>query len=321
VRRWLAVALVLWPGVAAAEEMLGWPVLCTLGQTCFIQQFVDLDPGPDARDAACGFASYDGHTGSDIRTPQIVDLGNAGTVVAALAGSVRAIRNDSADRLTLSRDDRAAVGDQQCGNGVVIDHAGGLQTQYCHLARGSVSVLPGDTVVAGQAIGAIGLSGNTQFPHLEFIVRKDGVVVDPFSGREAGGGCDAAGAPLWAVPELANVVQSSTQLIGAGLSAAPIDHASLMQADPLPLFAGADAVVAWAWAINVRAGDLFALSFTDPDGSRFDHTSDPFARNQASRSAFAGERRAVVPGRYSGQAQLIRDGVAIDTLTFEVLVD
>lgn len=304
-----------------AEDRLGWPVRCTLGETCFIQQFVDLDPGPDARDAACGFASYEGHTGTDIRTPQIVDLGNAGTVVAALAGTVRAIRNDSADRLTLSPDDRAAVGDQQCGNGVVIDHAGGLQTQYCHLARSSVSVLPGDAVEAGQAIGAIGLSGNTQFPHLEFIVRKDGVVVDPFSGHQAGGGCEAAGASLWADPELLDAAQSSTQLIGAGLSSAPIDHATLMQADPLPLFAGADAVVAWGWAINVRTGDRFALMFTTPDGSRFDHASDPFARNQASRSAFAGERRMVVPGLYRGQVQLIRDGVAIDTLTFEVLVD
>ncbi len=318
---WLAAVLVLWPGAALAENKLGWPVLCTLGETCFIQQFVDLDPGPDARDAACGFASYDGHTGTDIRTPQIVDLAAAGTVVAALSGTVRAIRNDSADRLTLSPEDRAAVSDQQCGNGVVIDHADGLQTQYCHLARGSVSVAPGEIVEAGQTLGAIGLSGNTQFPHLEFIVRQGGAVVDPFSGRTAGGGCEGASASLWADPAVTDAVQSASQLIGAGLSAAPIEHASLMRADPLPLHAGASAVVAWGWAINVRAGDRFDLSFTGPDGSPFDHTSEPFQRNQASRSAFAGERRSVVPGRYRGQAQLIRDGVVIDTLTIEVLVD
>ena len=52
---------------AAAQEgpALLFPVDCTLGETCFLQQFVDRDPGPGARAFDCGPQSYDGHTGTE----------------------------------------------------------------------------------------------------------------------------------------------------------------------------------------------------------------------------------------------------------------
>ncbi len=306
----------------AAEPFLTFPVDCELTETCFLQQLVDMDQGPGAQDMTCGAASYDGHNGTDIRTPQVVDLARTSRVVAALGGTVRDVRNDSADRLVETDADRAAIAGEECGNGVIIDHADGWQTQYCHLAKDSVIVEPGQQVAAGQMLGAIGLSGLTQFPHLEFIVRRDGDVIDPFSGRAAGSGCGVAGiATLWDNIWIGVAAAVTTQFIGAGFSAGGIDHDSLMHGDPLPLFAGADAIVGWGWALNVRAGDVFAFSLSGPDGFSYQHTSGPVPRNQAAYSAFAGQRLAVLPGTYTGEIQLLRDGDEVDREQFVVDVE
>jgi murein DD-endopeptidase MepM/ murein hydrolase activator NlpD len=60
----------------------------------------------------------------------------------------------------------AAIG----GNSVVIDHGNGEYSFYAHLKPGSVKVKVGDVVKAGQAIGALGSSGNSTEPHLHFQV-------------------------------------------------------------------------------------------------------------------------------------------------------
>jgi hypothetical protein len=52
------------------------------------------------------------------------------------------------------------------GNHVVLRVAPGEFLFIAHLQRGSISVLPGDRVVAGQAIGRVGNSGNSSEPHV-----------------------------------------------------------------------------------------------------------------------------------------------------------
>lgn len=56
------------------------------------------------------------------------------------------------------------------GNGVTIRTAGGLDVVYGHLKNGSIRVRPGQTVAAGQVIGALGSSGYSFAPHLHFMV-------------------------------------------------------------------------------------------------------------------------------------------------------
>jgi murein DD-endopeptidase MepM/ murein hydrolase activator NlpD len=60
---------------------------------------------------------------------------------------------------------------------VIIDHGGGLQSLYGHLA--TVAVLDGDAVTAGEVIGAVGSSGNSTGPHLHFEFDRGGVPEDP----------------------------------------------------------------------------------------------------------------------------------------------
>jgi murein DD-endopeptidase MepM/ murein hydrolase activator NlpD len=65
------------------------------------------------------------------------------------------------------------------GRAVYIDHGGGLVTAYFHLSRAEVA--EGDTVIAGQRIGAVGRSGRVTGPHLHWVARYGVISVDPMS--------------------------------------------------------------------------------------------------------------------------------------------
>jgi murein DD-endopeptidase MepM/ murein hydrolase activator NlpD len=65
------------------------------------------------------------------------------------------------------------------GRAVYLDHGGGLVTGYFHLSRTDVTA--GDTVSAGQVLGAVGRSGRVTGPHLHWIARYGAITVDPQS--------------------------------------------------------------------------------------------------------------------------------------------
>lgn len=66
------------------------------------------------------------------------------------------------------------------GNTVEINHGNGIITKYHHMQDGSLEGLSvGQEVKAGQQIGKVGSTGNSNGPHLDFQVQKDGDFVDP----------------------------------------------------------------------------------------------------------------------------------------------
>lgn len=64
------------------------------------------------------------------------------------------------------------------GNHVLINHGDGVWTLYAHLS--AVNVSEGQTVAAGDSIGAVGDTGNSSGPHLHFEVRTNGTQFNGF---------------------------------------------------------------------------------------------------------------------------------------------
>jgi murein DD-endopeptidase MepM/ murein hydrolase activator NlpD len=56
------------------------------------------------------------------------------------------------------------------GNYVIVEHPGSEYSVYAHLRPGSVKVVPGALVTAGQQLGELGTSGMSTEPHLHFQV-------------------------------------------------------------------------------------------------------------------------------------------------------
>jgi hypothetical protein len=287
---------------------LALPVDCVVGQTCWIVNHVDVDPTSGATDFRCQPRTYDGHDGVDFAVRDLAAMRAGVSVVAAADGTVRNVRDGLGDIAAADAPEQIRAGSQGCGNGVVIQHAGNWETQYCHLRRGSVRVKPGDRVARGAPLGLVGLSGATEFPHVHFVVRHNGTPIDPFTGAAGTPGCDLAARPLWSADR--PVPYEEVALYNAGFAGQQPDAGRIRQDGPdaLPVDASSPALVLWVDIFGVQPGDAIHLTITGPDGKVLvdrEHTID---RTQARRFVFAGRRASGpwAPGVYRGEARLVR---------------
>lgn len=307
----LALPVLMLAAAAAVAEPLGLPLACRPGVDCWVMNYVDDDPGPGASDYRCGPRSYDGHDGTDfaIRDRAAMDRGVA--VLASAAGVVAGMRDGQPDG-AFAEGDRAAVKGIECGNGVLLRHADGTETQYCHLRRGSVAVHPGQAVARGERLGLVGLSGMSQFPHVHITVRVGGRAVDPFTGDAPAEGCGRPGAPLWADAP----AYEPGALYAAGFADHVPDPAQLKRdADSPPHLPADRPLVLWGALFGAAAGDQVRLSIRGPGGSAvLDHAAR-LERTQAWAMCAAG--RPAPPGgwpagTYVGEATVERaDGTRL----------
>jgi len=291
------------------------PVACTIGTDCFVQNYVDHDPGPGRHDFTCGQLTYDGEKGTDFRTPSYVSMRRGVRVLAAAPGVVRAVRDGMPDT-NVNIAGRGNLQGKDAGNGVLIDHGDGWETQYSHLQRNSVSVRPGQRVEAGQALGLIGLSGNTEFPHLDFSVRHNGSVVDPYVGLVPSFACNGARKPLWSAAALPQLAYRASGALSAGFAAErPVAERARDGAyDNQALPNDAGAIVFWVDTFGVRAGDRQSIRITDGSGRLVHEATTTLPTDYVVWFAFAGTRRPAngwQSGTYKGVYSLSRGGTPV----------
>lgn len=270
----VGLALLATPAYAIPHYVL--PVDCTPNQDCFIQNHVDHNEEAGFRDYACGSLGYDGHNGTDFRVPSTAMLEGEGVnILAAADGTVTDVRHavklgEGADHPLLQLI-RGHLPENNCGEGIRIDHVTGWRTHYCHMRADSLTVKVGDEVKAGQVIGKMGDTGRSAFPHLHFEVRHYGKVIDPFVGHSLPYACEADKRySLW-VPEVAaQLPYRPAGVMAAGFTQGTprIKTVRHEGATPPAVLQAGDVLAVWADVFGLRKDDALHLTVTAPDGSK-----------------------------------------------------
>lgn len=307
---------------AQAPLRLALPIDCVPGQSCFVQNYVDHDPTSVYRDYACGAQSYDGHDGTDFRVPSMAAVRAGVAVLAAADGVVAGVRDGMKD-VSIRETGKEAVKDRECGNGLVLRHADGWETQYCHLAQGSVSVRRGQTVRAGERLGRVGLSGLTEFPHLHLTVRHNGKAVDPFAPSPSAGAC-SSDATLWDDTAAAALVYRRRVMLNHGfservLSMAEVENQQPGEATPT---SQSPALIAYVRMIGLEAGDTAHIVLRAPGGTVIAEKLLPaLERGQAQTLTLIGRKRpgASWPaGTYRSDYQVTNAGQTVFSQQFSM---
>jgi hypothetical protein len=297
----------------ALAFVIAFPLDCTLGQTCYIQQFYDHDAGADWQDFTCGSLAYDGHDGTDFALPTRSAMATGVDVLAAAPGTVKGARDGVADFVPFQEG-------KECGNGVVVDHGGGWETQYCHLKQGSVTVSVGEAVDTGTPLGQIGQSGMAEFPHLHLSVRQNGLELDPFYPVNPATCGVAPSDDLW----LQTPKYQAGGILGAGFSTEiptfDAIKAGLIIPETLPQTAPALAM--WVYLFGGQKGDAILFEILGPEGAIITERV-AVERNRALFFHAVGRKMrgdGWPAGAYTGIAKLMRRGAMIDDTAISVTI-
>lgn len=305
-----AAAPVANPEPDGPPPALGLPISCTMGTDCWVQSYFDHDPGTRDIDFTCGSATYGAHLGTDFRIADLAAMARGVPVLASAAGVVAGARDGMDD---ISMRDAPVPRGRECGNGVRIVHGGGWETQYCHLRKGSVAVKSGDAVKAGDQLGLVGLSGNTEFPHVHLEVTFRRISVDPFVGKTVPYQCGQPRTPLFTPAAMAQLRYAPAAVINSGFSAERPNSVGTMAGRFRQTEMAADEELMFFWVeyINARAGDRETARITMPGGQALPEDIGTVDRNLARRMAFWGKRltpaRAWPAGTYTGRFELQRE--------------
>jgi hypothetical protein len=318
----LALLLASLPARAAAIE-LALPIACDIGKDCFVQNYVDTAAASGYADFQCNRLSYDKHDGTDFRLKDYVQMKKGYDVLAAADGIVTAVR-DGMEDINVLKIDRASIMKSGCGNAVIVSHTDGWQTMYCHMRKGSVAVKKGDGVKAGQKIGLVGLSGLTEFPHLHMSVKKDGVAIDPFTGKNMETACDSVEPvkPLWKKELAEKLTYIPSALLGMGFTTEKPEEESALEGkhNVGALSPEAPAVILWASVMGAQEGDTLLLQIFDTEGRTMQVYQKDFEKAQATFFAFTGKTNKNIgkwpEGIYRGKVMLLKKEGEVPTAVF-----
>lgn len=313
----------------ADRPSLELPLDCAMGVDCFVQNHFDHVPGEEAADYTCGPLVYDGHDGIDLRAWTMTQMREGVDVLASAPGIVVGVRNSMEDVLI---DDigRDALDGRDAGNGVRIDHGDGWFTQYSHMMKGSVIVAVGDTVNTGQVLGMMGLSGNTQFPHVHLGVSHDGIDIDPFAGIVEAYACGDPIEPLWSPQAMAQLDYVAGGFLQAGFADESADYRAAREGayNNFAQHENTGALVFWSEFFGLLEGDKIRFELVFPNNFDTITNTVTMDRNRAVQFNFVGRRLPETSwpqGTYEGKVSVLRDingteqviASTVETITYQ----
>lgn len=297
--------LILLPYNAQAEFELLFPVDCKLGEDCLTVSYVDVDPSENYADFTCTNKSYDGHKGVDFALQSRLTMKEGVNVLAAADGKILRNRNSETDSIK-KEDEYQAIrkSNKDCGNGVLMEHADGYQTFYCHLKQNSILVKPGDTVKAGDPIGQVGQSGFSEFPHLHFTVFKDKKHIDPFTQEKIDSGCGKAFKSLW---KDKSIQYEPFALYDGGFTTEIPDFSELRKqeyAHPSFIEQTPENFIYWVGFYYAKKGDNLRMEIKTPSGQLLESRDIVLEKNRKRPTYYyIGKKmrgRTLPPGTYQG---------------------
>lgn len=300
------------------------PIKCTLGSDCYIMHYVDLNPGGKEVDFGCGRQTYPNHDGTDFGIADMETMKRGIPVVAAASGVVTKVRNEVPDRIITDQAQRSKVNNIECGNGAIIDHGNGWQTQYCHMRNHSIVVKPGIRVDKGTILGMVGVSGLSSFPHLHFTVRHLGTIIDPFVGIANVSGCNVPHRPLWEQ----SLDYVPTGLIRAGFAPKSPTQTELWRGEFSATRADSTtlpALIFWAHLFGVLKGDREHFTLVAPDKRIVVDTEKVLTNNYRSWVNYIGKKNSqtnpLKKGKWRSVYQLKRDKQTLINVEREIVIE
>lgn len=237
---------------------LQFPVSCQIMGDCWVTNLVDLRGNNNQNeDYMCGKKSTNNSNSTHISLRNPSQTSRNYAVIAAEDGIIKTARN---------------VGGF-CGYRIVIDHGNGWETSYCHLKPKTIIVNEGDAVKQGQIIGALGMSGQANWPHLSFAVIRNGMIFDPYSGRSNIEGCTTTNlSPLW--KDNISPPYEPAHLTGIGFTIGyPTDPQIIHGMDPAAEISSKTTQIAlWGMMMNILKGDDIHMQILNPYGEIYNET-------------------------------------------------
>ncbi len=271
---------------------------------------MDDDPSSAALDFACGHRTYNDHNGTDFAILDRRVMASGVPVTAAADGVVARLRDGVADA-GFKEGDRASLAGKNCGNGLVLQHGNGWETQYCHLRRGSIIVRAGQRVQAGQKMGLVGFSGMTEFPHVHLTVRHNGQSIDPFIGETRAQQCGPGEHPLWRADLQPVLKYEPFAIYHAGFAdrrPSP-DEVRAGDLDEIALSRTSALIMLWADIFGPAENDMLTMRIKGPDGAVLAEQTRQIKTTQAIHFTAIGRKRPDhdwPAGKYVGEIVLSR---------------
>jgi hypothetical protein len=299
---------------AQQSFQLQFPVKCTINKDCWVLNYVDDDSTSNWHDYKNGRQTYDGHTGVDIAIKNITKMKQGVDVVAAEGGFVITTRDGVPDKNALAQDidQLQNIG---CGNRVAIKHSGGWITDYCHMKNGSIKVKKGDFVSAGQAIGQIGMSGLTEFPHMHMNLQQNNQFFDPFTGLERY--TKGVKNPLWSSETLQKLVYKPLVVYNVGVSDEIPTFLNIRQEkyknNSLSFFS--NMMIIWVDMFHVETGDTIDILVKTKSGTPFIKQHIVIDKSNAKKLLYVGKKKPTngfAKGTYNVQISFKRPKANID---------